>query len=339
MRTVAQVQCPNCNADGTPVYADLRDKVYGAPGRWRMQRCGNRFCGAWWLDPAPHAEDLATAYTDYHTHECDAPSSTARSTLAAVRDAYVAYRLGTHTNAGWATRFVSRFVPLFPGRSDAALYSHFYLPCVPGGTVFEVGCGAGLQLETLASDGWDARGADIDPEAVAVARSRGLDVSVGDIRDLDLPAGSFDAVVMAQVIEHVYDPVGLLARCAELLKPGGRLISITPNADSMGHRLYRRDWRGLEPPRHLVLYTSRALHLACRRAGLVPERVEVTARDASNMMLASARIRDVDDGSLIERPRAGRRPPLSLRLLAGLERIGIALGLRWGEELVLSARK
>lgn len=339
MRTLAQPQCPNCDGPGTPAYEDLRDKVYGAPGRWRMQRCGNRLCGAYWLDPAPHAEDLALAYNDYHTHNADAPAATARSTAVQVRDAYVARCLGTQADASWATRLFSRLVPLFPGRRDAALYNHFYLPFVPGGKVFEVGSGAGRQLEQMVRDGWDASGADFDPAAVAVARSRGLDVLLGDIRDLDLPVGSFDAVVMAQVIEHVYDPVGLLVRCAELLKPGGRLISITPNADSMAHRIYRRDWRGLEPPRHIVLYTSRALQLACRRAGLAVERVEVTARDASNMMLASARIRDVDDGSLIERPRAGHRPPLSLCLLAGIERVGIALGLRWGEELVLSARK
>jgi SAM-dependent methyltransferase len=191
----------------------------------------------------------------------------------------------------------------------------------------------------MARDGWSVRGIDFDAAAAAVARGRGLDVMVGDLRDQALPAASFDAVVMAQVFEHVYDPPGLLAECARLLVPGGRFVSITPNADALGHRVYGRDWRGLEPPRHLAIYTARALRLACARAGLDVERLSATARDAANMFLASERIASVEDGALIERPRTDRRAPLRLRAFAALESAGSVCGLDWGEELVLIARR
>ena len=339
MRSVRQARCPNCGGDGRPAYADLRDHVYGAPGTWNMQRCTVARCGVYWLDPLPHPDDLSIAYADYHTHAPDPPLSGSSSRMARVRDAFVARRLGKQLPSGKLARWASNFFPLLGDRSESALYAHFYLPPQPGGRLLEIGSGTGQQLETMVADGWVACGVDFDPQAVAVARSRSLDVRLGDVREIDFDDASFDAIVMAQVIEHVYDPVGLLARCARLLRPGGKLISITPNAASLGHRLYGRDWRGLEPPRHLVIYTASALRLACERAGLTVERIDVTARDAANLMLASRRIRAASGDTVIERPRSDRRPHWLLRVIAALERIAVAVGVEAGEELVLTARR
>jgi hypothetical protein len=41
----------------------------------------------------------------------------------------------------------------------------------------------------------------------------------------------------------------------------------TPNLEGVGHRVFGRDWVGLDPPRHLVLFTRRALVEALRGAG------------------------------------------------------------------------
>ena len=339
MRTVPQPRCPNCGADGDIGHVGLQDKVYGASGSWDMKHCRNAACGVWWTDPAPLEEDLPIAYENYHTHDSDDRPARSPSLASAALASYVARRLGLEVRSGWLARLLGRLAPLAHHHAQAALYTHFYLPLQRGGKVLEIGCGAGRQLETMARDGWIVAGIDFDPAAVAVARARGLDVSVGDVRELPFPKESFDAVVMAQVLEHVFDPIGLLKRCVELLKPGGRLISITPNADSLGHRIFGRDWRGLEPPRHLVVYTRRALRFACERAGLTVERIDVTARDAANMMLASERIRGTADGALIRRPAEGQGPPLRLRLLAGFERCVMLFGPACGEELVLTAIK
>ena len=339
MRTVPQPLCPNCGADGVEAYSELRDKLYGAPGLWRMQRCRNARCGVYWADPAPHPDDLPRAYRDYYTHARDAEGRRPSDFYFAVRKAYIARTLGYRNGEAWLPRQLSRLVPLLPERSQSALYARFYLPWKKDGHLLEVGCGAGKQLEAMAHAGWKVRGVDFDPGAVAVAHTRGLDVAVGDVRDLKLPEASFDAIVMAHVLEHVFDPVGLLTECARLLKPGGRLVSITPNADSLGHRIFRRAWRGLEPPRHIVIYTPDGLRLACARAGLPVERIDITARDAANLLLASARIRTSEHDAQILHPQAGMRPPFPLRVLAGIERVGNFFGRAWGEELVLIARK
>lgn len=77
----------------------------------------------------------------------------------------------------------------------------------------------------------------------------------------------FDVITLNHVIEHVSDPIELLRSCYRLLKLGGQLWLQTPNIDSLGSRRYGRHWRGLEPPRHLVLFDPVSLRSALHQAG------------------------------------------------------------------------
>ena len=338
MRSFEQSTCPNCNGVGEPRYVDLQDHLFRAPGRWSMRHCLNRDCGAFWLDPAPTPEDLPVAYREYYTHVAERCNEGRTGFVSKVRSGFVERRLGYTIGASATARRVAMLAGLSE-HSQAWLYEYFYLPSRRGGRLFEIGCGSGRQLLAMRAAGWDVQGVDFDPEAVAVARSGGLDVAVGDVRDLDLDASQFDAIVMAHVLEHVFDPIGLLTECNRLLKPGGTLVSITPNGASLGHRIFKRAWRGIEPPRHIVVFTPRALRLACERSGLALDRVDVTARDAANMLLASSRTRAAADGEQIEPPSRNVRIPLVFHGLAFLERLGDWFGLDWGEELILRARK
>lgn len=103
--------------------------------------------------------------------------------------------------------------------------------------------------------------------AVAQARARGLDVRLGGVEVLDPRRERFDGITLSHVLEHVPDPVGLLRRCAELLRPGGWVWIETPNLAAPGHARYGAYWRGVEAPRHLVLFGPAALELALDRAG------------------------------------------------------------------------
>ena len=338
MRNVAQPSCPVCISDGLETYGALRDRLFGAPGTWAMVRCANHDCGMYWLNPAPLREDLPVAYRGYYTHSQPEQAVRSAGLRLDVRDAYLSRRLGYPPRKGALARVMSRFVPLMPEREQSWLYTYFYLPWVANGHVLEIGCGSGWQLERMKQAGWHTKGLDFDPQAAEAARRRGLDVEVGDVRDMGLAAGTYDAIVMAHVLEHVFDPVGLLAECKRLLKPGGRLVSITPNGRSLGHRVFKSSWRGLEPPRHIAVFTPKGLRLACQRAGLHVERIDVTARDAANLLLASERTRRAPTDSQIEKPQFGKQPPFVLRAFASLERLGNAFGLGWGEELVVTAR-
>lgn len=49
------------------MYRDLRDELYGAPGRWGFRRCPRD--NLWWLDPRPLADELPKVYARYCTHD------------------------------------------------------------------------------------------------------------------------------------------------------------------------------------------------------------------------------------------------------------------------------
>jgi len=107
---------------------------------------------------------------------------------------------------------------------------------LPGSRVLDVGCGGGLLSEALAGAGAQVTAIDLAPELLKVARLHGLESGVQvDYRLQPVEAiaaeesGGFDAVTCMEMLEHVPDPVAIVAACARLLKPGGRLFLSTLN--------------------------------------------------------------------------------------------------------------
>ena len=102
--------------------------------------------------------------------------------------------------------------------------------------VLDVGCGGGLLSEAMAKAGAKVTALDLAPELVKVARLHALESGVEvDYRVQSVEAlasaepGSFDAVTCMEMLEHVPDPAAILAACATLLRPGGRLFVSTIN--------------------------------------------------------------------------------------------------------------
>jgi 2-polyprenyl-3-methyl-5-hydroxy-6-metoxy-1,4-benzoquinol methylase len=209
----------------------------------------------------PIEEDIGKAYRTYFTHQDnDLPNTLLRRAYQRVKDGYTETQYGYQVN-GVSTfdRLLGRLIYLHPGRRADLDSSVFYLSAQLGGQLLEVGCGSGTRLKRMADLGWRVEGVDFDPIGVRNAQAKGLKVHLGKLAEQRYAADTFDAVVMNHVIEHVPDPRELLIECHRILKPGGRLVVITPNEGSWGHRLYRTDWRGLEPPRHLHLFNSASL--------------------------------------------------------------------------------
>jgi SAM-dependent methyltransferase len=158
-----------------------------------------------------------------------------------------------------------------------------------GATVLDIGCGAGDLLVSMQRLGWRVEGLDFDVRAVEAAKARGIPARVGTLEEQIYPDASFDAIYLGHVLEHVYEPVSFLRECRRILKSEGMLIVVTPNTRSWGHRRFGTDWRGLEPPRHLHLFSSTALAETLRKAGFQDVTVRTSARGA-RLILSMSRI-------------------------------------------------
>lgn len=118
------------------------------------------------------------------------------------------------------------------------------------GSLLEVGPYTGGFLAHAVEQGWTVRGVDVNPDAVAFARGKGLSVYEGTIADLD-PTLRFDAIAIWNTFEQQYDARASLHEAHVRLNPGGLLALRVPNGS-----FYRR-WRtvaaGDQPRRPLAI--------------------------------------------------------------------------------------
>jgi SAM-dependent methyltransferase len=345
IRTAPRRQCFLCGGEGRVLHANLRDRLFGAPGRWTFTKCVNASCGLVWLDPMPLEAELWKAYRSYYTHEPLHQATKQHGSLVveiyrAIGNGYLRRRLGYRQGAGprWYG-FLWPLAYLIPGGPDQlAARAMFFAAPGQGARLLDIGCGEGQMLRRLERLGWQAEGVDIDPVAVATGRAQGLSILQGDVESQRYVADSFDAVSMNHVIEHVFDPVGLLKEINRILKVGGTLVIVTPNVRSWGHAHFGEDWRGLEPPRHLHLFTIEALRSLVGRAGL---RV-VAARTVANAVpYASSASRGLRRSRLLDNPVPAGRFSEPIRGLVDqlYERTLLLRRKDAGEETVLIAQR
>ncbi len=138
----------------------------------------------------------------------------------------------------------------------------------PGRGLVEVGCSAGAALAAAAAAGWDARGVEVSVPSAAVARRRpGVRaVYTGRLEDAPLADGEVDVFMLLDVIEHIDPPETALATMHRKLRPGGLVLLVTPDGDSLSARVLGPRWPHLFVE-HVVLYSRTGLRLTLARAG------------------------------------------------------------------------
>ena len=108
-----------------------------------------------------------------------------------------------------------------------------------GKNVLDIGCRDGA-LTAWYREGNDVWGVDVDRVALARAEEKlGIQTSHSDLNGPweEIPRGYFDAVVAAELLEHLYYPEVVLEKIAAVLKPGGILVGSIPHAFSIQNRL------------------------------------------------------------------------------------------------------
>lgn len=140
----------------------------------------------------------------------------------------------------------------------------------PRGDLLDLGCWVGFLLSEARERGWRAKGVEPSEFASGYARERlGLDVDTADLFEAGLPAQAQDAVVLADVIEHLPRPADALDRIAGLLKPGGVLYLALPDAGSRLARAMGPRWWSVIPT-HVHYFTRPSLFTLLRRRGYQP---------------------------------------------------------------------
>lgn len=122
-----------------------------------------------------------------------------------------------------------------------------------GCRLLDFGCGDGWYLDWCRGEGLNVVGFEHDPtHAKALGQRIGVPV-LSDASALTAGyEGAFDAITLHFVVEHLTDPVGVLAMLARLLKPGGRIRFVVPNISSWEFGLFKRHWHSLDAPRHIL---------------------------------------------------------------------------------------
>ena len=172
---------------------------------------------------------------------------------------------GPSTLATATTHYGVPFTPGDPNDSRAVVAE--LLADAP--TVLELGCSEGLTTRVLAERGQRVVGVEIDPYAAQAARAFAEEVLVADLDSLDaldaLGDRTFSAVAIADVLEHLREPVTALRRAMRHLAPGGDLVLSLPNMSHADVRLALLDGRvpyadlGLLDRTHVHWFTREGL--------------------------------------------------------------------------------
>ncbi len=327
IRTRVRRYCLLCGEPGTVLYDGLRDFVVGAPGSWRLKQCPAASCGLVWLDPFPLEEDLPVAYRTYYTHTEPTGESGGNGR---VRDFfYQGYRV------------VNRLPGIITGLdSERRRLASMWLAGLRPGRLLDVGCGDGGFLHRMRNLGWAVEGLDFDRQAIENAKKKyGLELHHGDLRSVRFSDDSFDAITMNHVVEHVPDPLEVFAECRALLKPGGKLVIATPNNRSLGHKVFQLYWRGLEPPRHLHIFSAATLRECATRSNLKVVHAGSSAANADIIIGASYSIRDNPDHRLPGKPAPNLARTLRAMMFQYREHCLNRRSGELGEEAVLVCEK
>jgi len=329
IRTSPEPYCTSCSSDGTILYSSIQDELFDVPGHWNIKQCNNQSCRLMWLDPKPIPEDIHLAYETYYTHT---PLKKTLSFMDFVTHGYRAFKyhyLPKNINCGY--KVIGKTLSILTFFKEHMDYPFIYFCDKKPGVMLELGVGSGTTFKQFREWGWKIDGIDFDAKAVKACVNDGLNVKHGDLLSQEFKDNYYDGIFSAHVLEHVPNPIELMSESLRILNDGGKFVAVTPNSDSALHRLFRVNWRGLEPPRHIHIFNEKSLRLAAEKAGFSKVEIITSNYSAAGVFNASYCI------------ATGCKQSIWLRILANIARLFLTIYHYFspmsGEELVVIAYK
>lgn len=150
------------------------------------------------------------------------------------------------------------------------------------GKLLEVGAFIGVFLNYLNKQGWDVVGLEPNVRAVKYAKEHfGLNILPTTLENSNFPKETFDVIVMAHVIEHLFEPAESLFIVNNILKRNGLLIIETPTYDTLMFRLLGRRERSISCNGHLFFFTLMSLKRLLEQNGFKVIQQELVGRTLS----------------------------------------------------------
>jgi 2-polyprenyl-3-methyl-5-hydroxy-6-metoxy-1,4-benzoquinol methylase len=136
------------------------------------------------------------------------------------------------------------------------------------GRILDIGCATGFFLDAARERGWEVYGVELSAYSSTIARNKlGNDrIITGTVEEAGYENGSFDVVVMTDVIEHVVNVQSFVKEVARILKPNGVTAITTPDPLSLSCRMLGQLWPHYKLE-HLVYFTPRALSVLLEPSG------------------------------------------------------------------------
>ena len=265
--------CPICSKTEFKNKLIVRDNTVSHESFAIVQCAG---CGLQFTNPRPNATEIGKYY------ESDAYVSHNSAAVGLVNQAYKVARFFT------MRRKVSLLNKLAPRR----------------GKLLDYGCGTGHFLKAAKSAGWQVSGLEPNARARDEASER-LGQLIGQEGLASFQPGTFDAITLWHVLEHVHLLNETLAQLTALLKPDGVLLIAVPNVESLDAQHYREAWAAYDVPRHLYHFAPKTMAQLLKKHKLTIRQTLPMPLDAYYVSMLSEKHKAERAGGLLTVLKAG----------------------------------
>ena len=268
-------QCPVCGSKKSKkLYDGLSDNICkkSINDKYEFYQCS--ICKSGYYNPRVTRDTVGYLYEGYHTHakiEYRKPYSSL-SKLKKIQRRIA----NSYTNKIYGTKdsevfpFANHLMSLFPKYKKSIDLCFRFIPNEGKKKyLLDFGCGNGGYLMFAERCGYIPYGVDFDKGSVQQAKKYIRNVFCGDIDIIKKQDIKYDVITLSHVMEHLYNPVKYLQEFYDLLIPGGFIYIETPNIKSFGHEIYKQYWRGLEPPRHIQIFSTKSLVQCLKNIGFI----------------------------------------------------------------------
>ncbi|MBI9105105.1 MAG: class I SAM-dependent methyltransferase [Spirochaetales bacterium] len=229
-----QICCNLCGSQKSELLWDFK--------AWAFVKCGN--CGLVYQNPQPSAKELAGRYdSEYFNYEIENEDAFFHLMELGLKDVGL--------DAIERRIFVE-------GKADGEK------------PVFlDVGCATGRLIEHVGNRGWIGRGVEVCREAAEYGiRTRGVDISIGTLEEAAFEDCSVDVMHSSHLVEHLTSPNDFFKEASRIIKPGGFLITVTPDISGFQARMFGSGWRSAIAD-HMYLFSKKTLTKMLKKNGFI----------------------------------------------------------------------